>query len=464
MSAATFAWHRASRLLLTLTLALAGCTESARKSADAFETNDNAASSDAGANGAADVGSATNGGSSSPGDLTNTAGGDDETVAGDPGGNRVDLTNLPKGEDYLGWTWIATPGSMCRDGSPAGYFYRLGTAPELMIYLNGGGACADKFFCSLNPANVHQDLPIEYLIGGAPNLVVGPNAVRQVAPDEGIFKIDPRNPVAHWNMVYVPYCTGDIHAGVNKDVEVKDVAGKQQFVGYTNFGLFLESFGPAFAHAGKVLLTGSSAGGFGTLINYDRTQAFFDNYGIKVVAISDSGVPMRDAYMAPCLQKRWRDYWGINQVLPKDCSECFHADGGGLVEGLGSYLFKYKYADRMLGGFISSLEDGIIRGFYAPGLNATEGQPDDCTLDPGGNTVFSSFLLGRYDGATFHAGLKDVIDGVVGRDKIGYYVLEGEPHMHLWRPRFFETNGNDQSMAAWVADILAGKPSHQGSL
>ncbi|MFM2416854.1 MAG: Pectinacetylesterase, partial [Pseudomonadota bacterium] len=82
---------------------------------------------------------------------------------------------LPTGEAYKGWTWVAVPGSKCRDGSGAGYFWRRGTTNALMVYLNGGGACADPFFCGLNPVNVNQDLPIELLIGGAPNLLFGPN-------------------------------------------------------------------------------------------------------------------------------------------------------------------------------------------------------------------------------------------------------------------------------------------------
>ena len=67
----------------------------------------------------------------------------------------------------------------------------------------------------------------------------------------------------------------------------------------------------------------------------------------------------------------------------------------------GDYLFNEKYKDRMPGGFVSAVHDGIIRAFFAPGLNAQSGQPDNCTLDPTLNTVTSSFLLGQYDGPKF---------------------------------------------------------------
>src|SRR5690349_18203268 len=236
-----------------------------------------------------------------------------------------------------------------------------------MVYLNGGGACADPFFCGLNPVNVNQDLPIEFLIFGTGNLVLGPDARRQIAPDEGVFKKDPRNPVGDWNMIYVPYCTGDIHAGSREDVEVPGVAGKQQFVGYKNLGLFLNSFGPSFKNSKQVVLTGSSAGGFGSLLNYDRFAQYFT--ASQVLAISDSGLPMRDKYMASCLQKKWRTYWALNEAFPKDCTAC-QGDAGGLTEAAFKYYFSDKYGGKFLGGLITTVNDQIIRAFFAPGLSA----------------------------------------------------------------------------------------------
>ena len=116
----------------------------------------------------------------------------------------------------------------------------------------------------------------------------------------------------------------------------------------------------------------------------------------------------------------------------------------------------------MLGGFISSNQDGIIRSFYAPGMSSTAGQPDDCTLEPGINTVTSALLLGQYDGAKFSAGLKDVMDNIVPATSAGYYLMPTDLHMHLWRARFFEKNGNDLTIAEWMAEILAGDPTKTG--
>jgi hypothetical protein len=251
----------------------------------------------------------------------------------------------------------------------------------------------------------------------------------------------------------------DIHAGVNTDVEVPGVSGKQQFTGYTNFGLFLDSYGPAFTEAEQVLLTGSSAGGFGSLLNFDRTQQWFEQHGgAQVTAISDSGIPMRDEYMAPCLQAKWREYWGIDKIPAMvECGEpCQRADGGGLTDGLSDYMFHKKYKGRMLGGAISTKADEVIRAFFAPGT-------DNCSVDPAFNTVASAlYLSDTYPAEKFTGGLKDAAE-TFGLDQLGYYGWDNSTHMHLWRPDYYVDNGTDMVMADWVADILAGKNTKVGT-
>jgi Pectinacetylesterase len=407
-----------------------------------------------------DAGPGVIGGGTQDGGPVGGGGGSVDGGATDAGGSPLTAA-LPTGKGYAnGWTWVDVPGSKCRDGSGAGYYWRRGSENKLLVYLNGGGACADPFFCNLNPVNVNQDLPTELLFGATGNLLVAKaDDRRQEAPNEGIFKKDARNPVQNWNMIYVPYCTGDIHAGSRENVTVPGVDKPQNFTGFTNLGLFLKSFGPSFMSAEKVLLTGSSAGGFGSLLNYDRFATYFT--GSTVLAISDSGLPFRDPYMAACLQKRWRQYWGLNDAFPADCTACKGTDGG-LTEAAFNYYFKNKYQGKFLGGYVTKVNDQIIRAFFAPGLNSSAGQPDNCTLDPFLNTVVSAIGFNSYSGEKYREALADLTDKVVDPSQLGYYAMPGEEHMHLWRPRYFEKNGNTQSIAEWVADIINMKPTKQG--
>ncbi|MFT3925866.1 MAG: pectin acetylesterase-family hydrolase [Myxococcales bacterium] len=455
--------------LSTLTSGLAACGDSTTTRSEGNPSTPGDGDGD-GDSGDGDSGD----GDSGDGDSGDGDSGDGDTGDGDGDGGTGDGDGdtgngeLPKGmPDDNDWNWVSMANTTCRDGSPAGYFYRKGTENSLLIYLNGGGACADKFFCNLNPTNVNYDFPIESLIHGLPELLVGINGAenlslrgKQKAPEEGIFKrADASNPAAKWSMIYVPYCTGDIHAGTRKDVMIEGIDGPQQFTGRLNYEKFLDSFGPTFKNSDKVLLTGSSAGGFGTLFNADYTIEWFKKRGnAKVYAISDSGVPFQDDFMAACLQKRWRETWGLDAILPKDCADCFQADGGGIVTGYGKYLFHEKYKGRMLGGMISSVGDEIIRAFYAPGEN-------NCTVDPMSNTVEQAIANGgAYSVDKFTKGLQDVLTNVVKRGTVGFYTLEGGKHMHLWRSEFYDKNTNDLTIAEWISKLLADEANEQGHL
>jgi hypothetical protein len=219
----------------------------------------------------------------------------------------------------------------------------------------------------------------------------------------------------------------------------------------------MEHFGRDFRDAEKVLLTGSSAGGFGTLLNYDRTQEFFGS-GPRVIAVTDSGLAFRDEFLEPCLQKEWRELWGLNDALPKDCKGCFDAAGGGLAQGLGDYIFKQKYKSRkLIGGGISSKQDEVIKLFFSAGLN-------ECQTSPVLEVVPAALGLGSYPAERYPAGLKDFLDNVSSRDKTASYGLEGTLHQHLFRDRFFEMNGAGTTMAEWLGKVLNDEATHVGGL
>src|SRR5690606_10230591 len=79
----------------------------------------------------------------------------------------------------------------------------------------------------------------------------------------------PENPFQDWNVVFVPYCTGDFHAGDAPGTAVPGVAGVQDFVGLHNTDRMLRRIGRQARRANHVVLAGESAGGFGAVLTYD---------------------------------------------------------------------------------------------------------------------------------------------------------------------------------------------------
>ena len=180
----------------------------------------------------------------------------------------------------------------------------------------------------------------------------------------GIFDTaNTANPFKDWNMVYIPYCTGDVHFGT-KSGTPPGMPAAQQFMGYRNMQKFIGRVVPTFKDkVNRVVMTGVSAGSFGAALNYSMVQDAFGS--VKVDALLDSGAPFSDQYMPICMQKRWRELWGLNDALPPDCTECKRDDGGGFIK-MADFLIK-KHPNATL-AVVTSIQDEVIRLFFSVGL------------------------------------------------------------------------------------------------
>ncbi len=366
------------------------------------------------------TGDATTTSSTGTPDEDSTTGDDEDTTTGASEWDGDPLPPNPPGS----WMWVEIPGSKCRHDSDTGIGVRYGTSDDLVIFFEGGGACFNVATCLLNEG-FSSFGPLQF---DAWKLGIGQG---------GIFDLDADdNPVADWNFIYVPYCTGDVHAGDKDNAGVPGVIGAQQFVGYRNVANALEQIVPTFATASHVVVTGQSAGGFGAAFNYDRIAEAWPK--AKVTLLDDSGPPFADMYLAPCLQATWRNLWNLNDTIPADCDACFGGDGGG-ISNLAPYLAE-KFPDQHF-GLISSLRDTVIRTFFGYGLNNCAG--------------------GIYTGPMFEAGLDDLRTDVLGDDPSwASFLISGSSHTFIAGPSYYNTTVNGTRMVEWLADLLTGNTTH----
>lgn len=367
-----------------------------------------------------EVGSAGASGSTSAGQ--GDSGTTDDTTTGEP---PWDGEPLPDGEPGQ-WQWVDVEGTECIDGSPTGVGVRHGTGDGLVIYFEGGGGCFDFGTCSLfytSFANFDE------------------NAFALLVPtllQSGIFDPnEPDNPVRDWSFVYVPYCTGDVHAGDKDLAGVPGFVGSHQFVGHRNFVLDLERIGATFPDPSHVLVTGISAGGYGAAFNYDAVASGYGYANVPVTLLDDSGPPMSDEYLPVCLQDLWRELWGLDQSFPEDCAGCI--DGGGWVVDLALHLRTKHDGQRF--GLISSLQDGVIRTFLSGGQNECQG--------------------GLFPGQEYEAGLVDLRDVILADDPaFASYYMPGVAHTYLPFPAYTTTEVQGTRIVDWVAALLDGTAGH----
>ncbi|MER2633772.1 MAG: pectin acetylesterase-family hydrolase, partial [Rhizobiaceae bacterium] len=125
------------------------------------------------------------------------------------------------------------------------------------------------------------------------------------------------NPIRAWNMVFMPYCTGDVHTG-NAVTTYVDPLGKEpdlefHHAGHANNQAAIAWMREQFPTIDRLFVTGCSAGGAGTLANY-----YFLRTGLEPqrgYMLDDSGPIFPDSVNSKPLHDQIRSAWDIDSIL-----------------------------------------------------------------------------------------------------------------------------------------------------
>ncbi|MEZ4369124.1 MAG: pectin acetylesterase-family hydrolase [Kofleriaceae bacterium] len=218
------------------------------------------------------------------------------------------LPNPPR-DRYGVWERIEPPGAVCGNGSQYKFFANFSeTSDDLVVVLEPGGACWDYPSCTgasgirgaANPDGIPDD-----------HFELAPFISPFLQPD------DATSPTNGWNMVYVPYCTGDIHSG-NNVITYTDPEGlgpdvEFHHAGHDNVAAVIDWIDDAFVRVPRMLVTGCSAGGAGALANY---HAF--RQGIAAAErgylFDDSGPIFPSTGFSAPLHAKIRASWAIDSL------------------------------------------------------------------------------------------------------------------------------------------------------
>lgn len=224
---------------------------------------------------------------------------------------------------YFQWDMVELPassGAACGNGTPYRFFVnRTPLSRDMVIVYEGGGACWDQNACmgvgplaAANPNGIPPDYMQSLQTTAAYGLVTpfsSRNDPFQAAPTQS------------WNIVYLPYCTGDVHSG--SAVRVYDDADPTNPRVEFHRGQANVRAAAAWlrAHQGQpdnLLLTGFSAGGVGSTTTYALMR---DTLAPKKSSqlLADSGplfeAPRSDPLHSPSLplHNKIRDAWGLDR-------------------------------------------------------------------------------------------------------------------------------------------------------
>lgn len=258
-------------------------------------------------------GGSSNAGASGKGDTAGTGGaGGAGGAPGTGGSGGAGMAGEPIDAPPETWTWVDFPESRCASGTPTGMAVRIHPGSDrLVIFLEGGGSCTTGNQCfgpSPSAANTAGYGADEF------KAETKHEKLTILQPDPGSG-----NPFAGANMVFVPYCTGDLHAGTKmQTLTMKDGTTRDaHFWGGKDLDLFLDRLVPTFPGMARVYLAGGSAGAGGTLLNYKKVR---DAFAIRVDTVNDSGPPFATGEAAFAASA---ELWGLEQ--PSGCSTCVDA-------------------------------------------------------------------------------------------------------------------------------------------
>jgi Pectinacetylesterase len=221
------------------------------------------------------------------------------TVAGcgggdDPGASASTTPTSAAAPGDHGWERVVPGGDCeCSDGSQFSFWVRKANPNKVVFYLQGGGACFSAKTCGpgsdLYKTNIRPD--------------DGPTG------QAGMFDLaDKRNPFADYSIVYVPYCTGDVHIGNTTTKYRPGLTVRHK--GYVNGTAALESLAAAFPDATDVAVMGESAGSIAAPLYAGLASDRLPKARITVLADGSGSYP--DV-------RRFNDIiaaWGAGNALP----------------------------------------------------------------------------------------------------------------------------------------------------
>jgi hypothetical protein len=226
---------------------------------------------------------------------------------------QLPATQLPTFEELKdGWNTLTPGGETSCAVDPDYHFFVRRAAPDrVLVFFEGGGACTDGRSC---------DPDGQSAVDGRPTFKATVNVAPP--PPAGIFDLgNPENPFAGYSMVFVSYCTGDVHLGARDTTYTnEDARGTRKFLikhrGQVNAMSALQWIYANFPAPRHMFVTGTSAGGYATPFYASVLARHYPRS--HVTALSDAAGALRGPGGAePDQRQRLEDGgpWGLPDAL-----------------------------------------------------------------------------------------------------------------------------------------------------
>ena len=315
-----------------------------------------------------------------------------------------------------GWTeYFPGDETRCARGEPFSFFVYDGRSDKVVIDFIGGGACWNSENCSEE----------------APTFADSVDMLRDLQKEglNGVYNHDhPENPIGDWTHVVVPYCTGDIHWG-EQDVTYTDEKGKSFTIhhrGATNAKAVLAWVEENIIEPEKVLVTGCSAGSYGSIYWAPYVRRMFPEAFMTHLGDSGAGVITKDFL-----------YNGMSQWAPQKNASSW-------IPGLDPS--KYDWRELSFNDLYTEV------GLFYPDLQLAQ---FNYTQDE--NQLFFYELMGG-DSSVWPSLMRESLGGLEQKlDNFESFLVEGEDHCILPYDRIYtDISQQGEDFKSWLELRLNG--------
>lgn len=229
--------------------------------------------------------------------------------------------------DEVHYLFNEEDGPVCLRGGRFGMATRDRGSDDLVIYLQGGGSCTNALCRATETAD--------------PKI-----------PTYGVLNAnDAENPVADWNVVFSPYCDGSLHFG---DSDIPDMNRKHH--GLRNVSATLDVAREHFKNPKRVLLTGASAGGYGTIWITSLVRLIYPD--AKLYVFNDAGIAISNPDNADGFRSVLKE-WGADKFIPESCEACKTSPHLTVWQS-----WNLQHDPTLKLGMFSAYEDSVIAGTF----------------------------------------------------------------------------------------------------
>lgn len=355
---------------------------------------------------------------------------------------------------------------------PFHFYFREGVNKDkTLIYFNGGGACWNDATCLTS-----------LVVGERP--VYNPTIEQENSPEVvgGILDLAREdNPFREWNIIFIPYCTGDAHIG-SRDMLYSDPLGHVnsgepvmvQHRGFDNFMAVREWIRHSFdrKHAKHLMVAGSSAGSYGALLHFPRLHGLFPRK-TKITFLADAGAGIFTQGFIDLVFVSDDSPWGVENALTSvtpsiDQLSSFNAEVfyQEILTGMADHFHKSQFAqyttawDGVQVLFLNIMQQtdaGLVNPYEWSNISPAVWLEWHFRMRESFDTLALNRNFNHYIGTgVFHAGLVDLFKPIQDH----FYLENSAGNIFLvdW-VEHLNTNGRNQKLPSLICDGDCEAPS-----